>query len=174
MTLIYDILEPKHYENGHYTMTKNRQNNGPEEIGLVPPLNMAIICKCYNSGLILGVCPANEKRRYCVTTSLVGWAKPGNQPCFTNPIYVHTRIHLCCRMLIKINKIHIFTHSSQSMWIPLKYRFSSIVILNSNCSCDRLAVDSTFGEFVWSTIPILACHFIQERRLECRQSKALI
>ena len=26
-------------------------------------------------GLILGLCPANEKRRYFVTTSLIGWAQ---------------------------------------------------------------------------------------------------
>ena len=28
-----------------------------------------------NSGLILGLCPANERRRYFVTTSLIGWAQ---------------------------------------------------------------------------------------------------
>ena len=28
-----------------------------------------------NTGLILGLCPANERRRYFVTTSLIGWAQ---------------------------------------------------------------------------------------------------
>ena len=29
----------------------------------------------YNTGLILGLRPANERRRYFVTTSLIGWAQ---------------------------------------------------------------------------------------------------
>ena len=36
------------------------------------------ICNCcavYNTGLILGLCPANERWRYFVTTSLIGWAQ---------------------------------------------------------------------------------------------------
>ena len=32
--------------------------------------------KVVNTGLILGLCPANERRRYFVTTSLFGWAQP--------------------------------------------------------------------------------------------------
>ena len=32
------------------------------------------------SGPILGLRPANERRRYCVTTSLIGWAQAQNQP----------------------------------------------------------------------------------------------
>ena len=31
--------------------------------------------------LILGLHPANERRRYFVTTSLIGWGKPRNQSC---------------------------------------------------------------------------------------------
>ena len=30
----------------------------------------------YHTGLILGLCPANERRRYKVTPSLIGWAQP--------------------------------------------------------------------------------------------------
>ena len=30
---------------------------------------------CINSGLILGLRPANERRRYKVTPSLIGWAQ---------------------------------------------------------------------------------------------------
>ena len=33
------------------------------------------------TGLILGLCPANERRRYKVTPSLIGWAQTYNQPC---------------------------------------------------------------------------------------------
>ena len=32
--------------------------------------------------LILGLCPANERRRYKVTPSLTGWAQTKNQLCF--------------------------------------------------------------------------------------------
>ena len=31
------------------------------------------------TGLILGLCPANERRRYKVTPSLIGWAQTKNQ-----------------------------------------------------------------------------------------------
>ena len=34
------------------------------------------------TGLILGLRPANERRRYKVTTSLIGWAQTWNQPWF--------------------------------------------------------------------------------------------
>ena len=33
------------------------------------------------SGLILGLHPANDRRRYKVTPSLIGWAQTSNQPC---------------------------------------------------------------------------------------------
>ena len=33
------------------------------------------------SGLILGFRPANERRRYFVTTPVFGWAQTWNQPC---------------------------------------------------------------------------------------------
>ena len=34
----------------------------------------------YVTELILGLRPANERRRYFVTTSLIGWAQTYNQP----------------------------------------------------------------------------------------------
>ena len=37
------------------------------------------------SGLILGLRPANERRRYFVTTSLIGWAQTYNQPFACTP-----------------------------------------------------------------------------------------
>ena len=33
-----------------------------------------------NTGLIIGLHPANERWRYFVTTSLIGWAQTLNQP----------------------------------------------------------------------------------------------
>ena len=33
------------------------------------------------SGIILLMCPANERRRYNVTSSLIGWANKQNDPC---------------------------------------------------------------------------------------------
>ena len=35
---------------------------------------MTLIC-FHSTGLILGLCPANERRRYFVTTYLIGWAQ---------------------------------------------------------------------------------------------------
>ena len=35
----------------------------------------------HHAGLILGLRPANEKRRYFVTTSLIGWVEAMIQPC---------------------------------------------------------------------------------------------
>ena len=34
---------------------------------------IAILIYIHYAGLILGLCPANERRRYFVTTSLIGW-----------------------------------------------------------------------------------------------------
>ena len=33
------------------------------------------------TGLILGLHPANERRRYFVMASLIGWVQAKNQPC---------------------------------------------------------------------------------------------
>ena len=35
-----------------------------------------------SSGIILCMCPANERRRYNVTSSLIGWVHVQNDPCF--------------------------------------------------------------------------------------------
>ena len=56
-----------------------------------PRLHEAFCCKylCHwvtlnslQAGLILGFCPANERRRYFATTSLIGWVQTWNQPCY--------------------------------------------------------------------------------------------
>ena len=39
------------------------------------------ILRLGSTGMILGLCPANERRRYFVTISLIGWAQTWNQPC---------------------------------------------------------------------------------------------
>ena len=39
---------------------------------------------CISSGVILGLPPTNERRRYKVTPSLIGWAQTQNQSCIMN------------------------------------------------------------------------------------------
>ena len=41
---------------------------------------MNVLGSSANAGLILGLRPANERRRYKVTTSLIGWAHAKIQP----------------------------------------------------------------------------------------------
>ena len=47
-------------------------------------------CSWY-TGLILGLCPANERRRYKVTPFLIGWAQTKNQPCWIQGIMAARR-----------------------------------------------------------------------------------
>ena len=42
-------------------------------------LNKLSKCRCRISGLILGLRLTNERRRYKVTPSLIGWAQTWNQ-----------------------------------------------------------------------------------------------
>ena len=44
------------------------------------------VCTIYLPGLILGLRPANERPRYKVTPSLIGWEQTSNQPWFTHSI----------------------------------------------------------------------------------------
>ena len=46
------------------------------------PLSMQMSWHLPVLSLILGLRPANERRRYFVTTSLIGWAQTKNQPCY--------------------------------------------------------------------------------------------
>ena len=48
-------------------------SNGIDYVGWPSP--------CLPSGLILGLSLADERRRYFVTASLIGWAQAWNQPC---------------------------------------------------------------------------------------------
>ena len=42
-----------------------------------------------DSGLILGLRPANERRRYKVTSSLIGWVQPRISPELHYPSYTN-------------------------------------------------------------------------------------
>ena len=57
------------------------------------------------TGLILGLCPANERRCYFVTTSLIGWAS--NQPC--NIYFVSDLYYLLCFVHRIKNALHVTT-----------------------------------------------------------------
>ena len=48
-----------------------------------------VITSLLISGLILVLRPANERRRYFVTTSLIGWVQAWNQPCDMFVLYHH-------------------------------------------------------------------------------------
>ena len=55
---------------------KNSENNGKKEIGLDFSTHfLSYMEEDDHPGLILGLRPANERRRYFVTTSLIGWAQ---------------------------------------------------------------------------------------------------
>ena len=44
------------------------------------PTLQCILCNINQSGILLCMRPANERRRYNVTSSLIGWAHPQNDP----------------------------------------------------------------------------------------------
>ena len=44
------------------------------------------IVDALDSGIILRMRPANERRRYTVTSSLIGWEHAQNDPCWTGRI----------------------------------------------------------------------------------------
>ena len=53
------------------------------------------------SGLILGLCPANERQRYFVTTSLIGWMQAQNNTwdisywsCYIYVFYIYNNGHM--------------------------------------------------------------------------------
>ena len=53
----------------------------------------------YNAGLILGLRPANERRCYFVTTSLIGWAQTYNQPCAIRAVFAFFCVFFCAANL---------------------------------------------------------------------------
>ena len=42
----------------------------------------------HTTGLILGLQPTNERRRYKVTSSLIGWAANQESPLYENYVYL--------------------------------------------------------------------------------------
>ena len=67
----YDLLSSPR-TGGHLVRTR------PQLCGFLHiPANVRIF---FFSGMILGLRPANERRRYFVTTSLIGWEQNKNQP----------------------------------------------------------------------------------------------
>ena len=68
--------------------------------------NMNAIHLSWTAALILGLCPAKERRPYFVTTSLVGWAQASNQP--LNCIEWHDSLYYIC--LAAIIRAMVLTH----------------------------------------------------------------
>ena len=44
-------------------------------------MSVVLTAQYITSGPILGLRPANERQRYFVTPSLIGWVQAQNQPC---------------------------------------------------------------------------------------------
>ena len=55
------------------------------------PMNIITVHYAANPGPILGLHPANERRRYFVTTSLIGWAQTWHQPWNPSHLLGHWR-----------------------------------------------------------------------------------
>ena len=55
-----------------------------------------------NSGIILGLRPANERRRYFVTTSLIGWAQLSISPAIGSKYRGRTKWPLICRWYFQL------------------------------------------------------------------------
>ena len=60
--------------------------------------------------------PANERRRYNVTSSLVGWAHPQNVPSFLYFLRSSLLLYICCKMLYSHWKINMMTSSNGSIF----------------------------------------------------------
>ena len=67
----------------------------------------------HNTGLILGLHPSNERRRYKVTPSLMGWVQTLNQPC---------NISKCPDLLIRF--LHAIASENRCIW-PTKQLYQN-------------------------------------------------
>ena len=64
-------------------------------LNIVPPkLHPELPTSLCSTGLILGLRPVNERRRYKVTRSLIGWAQTYNQPWLYVRKHVNMNLHL--------------------------------------------------------------------------------
>ena len=80
-------------------------------ISLVVTMCVMQIAIHTGSGLILGLCPANERLRYFVTTSLSGWAQALNQPCGLSGISFIYMLFTCY--------VQIFSYDQATLRTPL-------------------------------------------------------
>ena len=73
---------------------------------------MGIPTTMIKSGLILGLHPANERRRYFVTPSLICWAQTWNQPCkmAITPFYLYNGNSFTDKVASLYCNIHTFFH----------------------------------------------------------------
>ena len=76
------------------------------------------------SGLILDLCPANERRRYKVTPSLSGWAQSYNQPC------VMDLVHYLIKCYIIRSGI---TSKLQKHYLTFTYHFEILTVSQEQC-----------------------------------------
>ena len=88
--------------------------------------------KTSTSGLILGLRPTNERRRYFVMTSLIGWAQASNQPC------------TCLQNIIWCCVCH-------GNWYPVKYsvlsKFWNVVIVKSGLQINHSQSSSFYNTY---------------------------
>ena len=89
-----------------------------------------------HAGLILGLCPANRRQRYFVTTSLIGWVQTWNQPwhgifCGWHGTYMYlihfTTITLVYSHQFTMAVIKILFGTSDNFF-PLKFSISITVL----------------------------------------------
>ena len=73
------------------------------------------LVKAMHSELILGLRPANERRRYFVATSLIGWTQACNQPC--NAFIQDTDVMGQWRLMVKnSDRSTVFTGDRSACW----------------------------------------------------------
>ena len=81
------------------------------------------VSTCSISGIILCMRPANERRRYIVTSSLIGWAHTQNDPCDIKNPYTGKTVFLYwdCSLEIKAcldSWCNLCRHRMLSSWQP--------------------------------------------------------
>ena len=86
-------------------------------------ISLTIFSRIHSTGQILGLPPANERRRYFVITSLIGWAQALNQPwyhmiCVYINIYIYIMLHCMQHLLSLILSNFIM---STFCWLSLKF-----------------------------------------------------
>ena len=88
------------------------------------------------SWLIVGLRPANDRRRYFVTTSLIGWAHTYNQPCLptfreNHPLLHHSPLHTDSQQTSCNNHSHLRLHTVCILSYRLQ-RWQDVMWCNDN------------------------------------------